>query len=502
MADPDLDETLPTTQGSTQPVSQDPGTDNSPKDVLSPVSQTYWGRLCPLSRRLKHHDLVESSITFGTKSSNTIVIHEGLVDKDYFKYLDSVHFRIERDSILIKGSNNFRRPKVDIHDLSRHGLFINGYKVGSGPRSISTPTKSGSASTELKNNDLISLPTNKNGIYDKKFDAYIFIDSYAPIPSHFPKSVVEQYHVSLKLGAGAFGEVHLTSNKATGQTSAMKAIVQSFAPDFNSVDKQRCSNKLLNELEILRTLDHPNVIKLNNSILHKNECFVFLEYMEGSDLAERISKLGRLPENITKILFYQICLGVQYLHSNRIIHRDIKPANVLLASRRSETLAKLTDFGLSKVLRSTENMRTLCGTRLYAAPELLSCKNEGKYTAQVDIWSLGVLLFVCLSGDDPFATEPHLIEKHIMIALYVMTPDVWKNVSIVAKNLVDSMLIIDPLKRIRLTDLLKDEWFQDANLHVKLKTLYEFYGHPLPEYNLKSTIHNPHKKIKTQLNEF
>lgn len=160
---------------------------------------------------------------------------------------------------------------------------------------------------------------------------------------------------------------------------------------------------------------------MHDAIETESSIYMILEFMEGGELLNRIvdSKQKYLEENICKLLFYQLCHGVKYLHDSNITHRwvssssvlqdfydnfnfylshsrDLKPDNILLQSRDEETLLKISDFGLSKaILNDTSALKTICGTPLYVAPEILEnrAKRSGTYSKKVDIWSMGVVLF-------------------------------------------------------------------------------------------------------------
>ena len=145
-----------------------------------------------------------------------------------------------------------------------------------------------------------------------------------------------------------------------------------------------------------------------------------MELIEGGELFERIVAHGQFDEATTKFLFRQMAIGVKYLHEHSITHRDLKPENILLMSpETNETLIKITDFGLSKFINETSLLKTFCGTptylgrrehcsgkksthwnRFYLAPEILVSRGEGSYTNKVDVWSLGVILYICLGNID------------------------------------------------------------------------------------------------------
>lgn len=218
----------------------------------------------------------------------------------------------------------------------------------------------------------------------------------------------------------------------------------------------------MNEAKIMRKLNHPCVVEMVDIMETPESMFLTFELMAGGDLLNRIQKNSFIPENLTKLIFYQICHAIKYLHDRKITHRDIKPDNILLATEDNETLVKVTDFGLSKLVQSNTAMRTLCGTPLYVAPEILVTNGNGVYTQKVDVWSLGVVLFTCLSGTLPFANEygtPATVQ--IKNGQYRFLSPRWRNVSDEAKKLIRRILSTDVAKRPSIDELLMDPWMAE-----------------------------------------
>ncbi|XP_034243821.1 myosin light chain kinase A-like [Thrips palmi] len=409
----------------------------------------FWGKLYPVTRSLRPIDLAENDVTIGMGGtcpfSNDV---KGSLS-------ENVSFQITRKSEKTKG--NWLKTVCRLHDNSTpKGLLLNG-----------RPIQGSILAKPLKTNDIISFPQRTTG----HREAYVFIDSCNPICDiNVPAIVSRAYQISYRLGAGAFGEVFLAFDKDSCHPLAMKTILKS---GLTNDDAKRHS-KLINELNVLRSVNNPHLIQLVDVKEYKNDHFIFLEFMEGHDLSKRLNEKQALEEKTAKLYFFQICKAVQYLHSKGIIHRDIKPANVLLASSETDTIIKLTDFGLTKILTPSTVMKTMCGTKMYAAPEILS--GAGPYTGQVDVWSMGVLLYTCLCGSEPFSVASHLIEKHIMRSLYVMPPDTWRKISVFAKNLVDMMLLLEPTERIKVNEIMNYVWIKDTQMHARLNKIYYRFG--------------------------
>ncbi|XP_012586262.1 PREDICTED: serine/threonine-protein kinase Chk2 isoform X2 [Condylura cristata] len=163
----------------------------------------------------------------------------------------------------------------------------------------------------------------------------------------------------------------------------------------------------------------------------------------------------------------------EYLHENGIIHRDLKPENVLLSSQKEECLVKITDFGQSKILGETSLMKTLCGTPTYLAPEVLVSFETAGYNRAVDCWSLGVILFICLSGYPPFsdAKNQMSLKDQITSGKYNFIPKIWAEVSEQALDLVKKLLVVDPKERFTTEEALRHPWLQDEDMKIKFQNL-------------------------------
>jgi len=182
------------------------------------------------------------------------------------------------------------------------------------------------------------------------------------------------------------------------------------------------------------------------------------------ELFEYIIQRGKLSEEESRKIFVQLLHGLKYLHERNIVHRDIKPENILLCDKN--LTVKLADFGLAKIIGEDSFTTSLCGTPSYVAPEILENQKNRKYSKAVDIWSLGVVLYICLCGFPPFSDElctedfPYNLSQQIKLGLFDYPTPYWSDISDEALDLIDRMLTVDPEQRITVQRILDHPWTQ------------------------------------------
>ena len=199
------------------------------------------------------------------------------------------------------------------------------------------------------------------------------------------------------------------------------------------------------ELYILKSVDHPNIINFYEVYRDKNFFYVVLEFCQGGELFDYIMDEGALEEDKAAVIIAKVVSAVRYLHERNISHRDLKPENILLELKSKKQEIKLIDFGLSKYFEEDSQMTTKIGTPYYVSPEVL----EGKYDKSCDMWSIGVLGYVLLSGYPPFnsANENQLFRK-ILCCDYEFKKEDWDDISFEAKDFIMKCLQPNPLQRI------------------------------------------------------
>uniref|UniRef100_A0A2K5W5J2 Serine/threonine-protein kinase n=1 Tax=Macaca fascicularis TaxID=9541 RepID=A0A2K5W5J2_MACFA len=272
-------------------------------------------------------------------------------------------------------------------------------------------------------------------------------------------STVYQIFADEVLGSGQFGIVYGGKHRKTGRDVAIKVI-----------DKMRFPTKqesqLRNEVAILQNLHHPGIVNLECMFETPERVFVVMEKLHG-DMLEMIlsSEKSRLPERITKFMVTQILVALRNLHFKNIVHCDLKPENVLLASAEPFPQVKLCDFGFARIIGEKSFRRSVVGTPAYLAPEVLRSKG---YNRSLDMWSVGVIIYVSLSGTFPF-NEDEDINDQIQNAAFMYPPNPWREISGEAIDLINNLLQVKMRKRYSVDKSLSHPWLQDYQTWLDLR---------------------------------
>uniref|UniRef100_A0A3P9P8Q9 Serine/threonine-protein kinase n=1 Tax=Poecilia reticulata TaxID=8081 RepID=A0A3P9P8Q9_POERE len=283
--------------------------------------------------------------------------------------------------------------------------------------------------------------------------------SNSQIQENVDISSVYQIFADEVLGSGQFGIVYGGKHRKTGRDVAIKII-----------DKMRFPTKqesqLRNEVAILQNLHHPGIVNLDCMFETPEQVFVVMEKLHG-DMLEMIlsSDKSRLPERLTKFLVTQILVALRHLHFKNIVHCDLKPENVLLASAEPFPQVKLCDFGFARIIGEKSFRRSVVGTPAYLAPEVLRSKG---YNRSLDMWSVGVIVYVSLSGTFPF-NEDEDINDQIQNAAFMYPPNPWKEISDQAKDLINNLLQVKMRKRFSVDKSLSHPWLQDYQTWLDLR---------------------------------
>ncbi|TPP66074.1 MAP/microtubule affinity-regulating kinase [Fasciola gigantica] len=274
---------------------------------------------------------------------------------------------------------------------------------------------------------------------------------------------VGKYKFIRTIGKGNFAKVKLASHVITGKEVAIKII-----------DKTQLSpssrQKLFREVRLMKLLDHPNIVKLFEIIENDRILYLVMEFASGGEVFDYLVTNGRMKEKEARSKFRQIVSAVQYCHQKRIIHRDLKAENLLLDS---DLNIKLADFGFANEFNPGTKLDTFCGSPPYAAPELFQGK---KYDGpEVDVWSLGVILYTLVSGSLPFDGQnlrelrERVLRGKYRIPFYMSTD---------CESLLKKMLVLNPAKRYSLEAVMKDRWINTGYEDNPLTP----YVEPEPDY--------------------
>ncbi|KAJ2949058.1 hypothetical protein O0L34_g5998 [Tuta absoluta] len=430
------------------------------------IIPTIWGRLYSTKVSMKgancwkktdqyypeYYDLIQPEFTLGRALNCTFVMKKDVIKEDIIRNVSKQHFKMQRD--LTEALS----PAI-ITDLSYNGTFVNGDKIGKGNSRV------------LDDNDEIAVT-------HPAMKIFVFKDLLKNEQDQVPAVISKKYYISRTLGQGACGIVKLVYDKTKCTKHAMKIIKKSKLTNgqANSLNNPE---KIMNEINIMKALQHPCIISTEEVFDSREAVYIVLELMQGGELFDRITKHGRLTERLTRFLFRQMVLAVKYLHAQGITHRDLKPENVLLESKEEDSLVKITDFGLSKLVGEHTFMKTMCGTPLYLAPEVLRANGQRCYGHEVDVWSLGVIFFICLVGYLPFSQDYKELSLHeqILCGRYRFSAAHWRGVSLQAKLLMKRMLTVNVARRITLDQILDHAWMQDTEVIQRVEMLLSASAH-------------------------
>ncbi|CAA9964611.1 hypothetical protein CFE70_008359 [Pyrenophora teres f. teres 0-1] len=319
-----------------------------------------------------------------------------------------------------------------LEDLSGNGTFVNESLVGRNKR------------RELHEGDEIAI-----------LDQARYVFRY-PLRRN-THGFRQLYTLQEQLGKGHFASVYLCAEKATGIRYAVKKFEKRSGPG----EKSKVDG-LQQEIAVLMSVSHPTLLCLKDTYDEDDGVYLVLELATEGELFNWIVMKQKLTEDETRKVFVQLFQAVKYLHERNIVHRDIKPENILLTDKNLSI--KLADFGLAKIIGEESFTTTLCGTPSYVAPEILENSNHRRYTRAVDVWSLGVVLYICLCGFPPFSDElyspenPYTLSQQIKSGRFDYPSPYWDSVGDPALDLIDRMLTVDVEQRITVDQCLQHPW--------------------------------------------
>lgn len=263
-------------------------------------------------------------------------------------------------------------------------------------------------------------------------------------------NLTDFYDVKEAVGKGKFGTVKLGIHKKTGRKVAIKVMKKK---QMNQQDVELCKR----EIEIMKICQHPSIIKLLDVFENQEYIYIVMEYLKGGDLFNYLEKRDfTIPESKARDLTHSLATGLFYLHSFGIAHRDLKPENILMTDDTDDATAKLVDFGLSKIVGPSEKCNDPFGTLSYVAPEVLLQK---PYDKSVDLWSLGIIIYLLLSGTLPFDDDDDReIARQTIHDEVDFSYHIWKKVGSDVKEMIKKLLEKDKKDRMTLEEVLQHPW--------------------------------------------
>ncbi|KAJ2631927.1 serine/threonine protein kinase [Coemansia sp. RSA 1290] len=432
--------------------------------LVNQVPRSVWGVLLSLSPDDYKTVLLERTKSHQNGSGNEANLSSGSRSTSRFGYVIGRHrlcdiriqnphisnrhcviYRIESEGSDVDTTTGSGR--VYLEDTSTNGTYVGGQRV------------TRNASIELRDGDEIQLvrfqPNRGMEYFNDRFYVFQNLDLHRSEPCLFKQN----YFLDKKLGSGAFAEVRIAINRVTGERFAAKIINRNRITQIEK--RKKLDENFRIETSILSRVRHPAIVQVHGVFRETDYLYLVLDLASDGELFDEIVSRQYLSEDDSRRVLLQLLLSIRHLHRMGIVHRDIKLENILLADKQKLRL-KLADFGLAKIVGEQTFMKTVCGTPMYVAPEVLTVRQAGMYDNLVDIWSLGVVLYICLCGFPPFSDElaPPPMRDQIIAGMYSFPSDPWDRISPDAIDLVCRMLQVDPRNRITVDQALAHPWLR------------------------------------------
>ncbi|KAM9349517.1 uncharacterized protein mylk4a isoform 2-T2 [Symphorus nematophorus] len=318
---------------------------------------------------------------------------------------------------------------------------------------------------ERKDNDAAHEAEKEDDDEEERY----FIDTTPPPAAPFnhrivsakPNQIINFYTINWQevLGGGRFGQVHKCVENSSGLTLAAKVI---------KARSHKEKEVVKNEIQVMNNLDHANLIQLYAAYESRNDIILVLEYVGGGELFDRIIDENYTLMELDAVVFIrQICEGLQHMHKMYILHLDLKPENILCVSRVTNKI-KIIDFGLARIYKPREKLRVNFGTPEFLAPEVI---NYDFVSFNTDMWSLGVITYMLLSGLCPFlGDDDNETLNNILACKWNFEEQEFVDTSEEAKDFISRMLIVNKGWRMGASEALRHPWLSDPVLHHRLHT--------------------------------
>ena len=413
----------------TQPLSQSP--------PAPPPSPQTWGWLLPLTPSLPPVSLHLPTYRLGRDSAQADIL------------VTAEHIGEETTGVMVPKlsrvhcSLSLEDGVPSLTDSSMNGTWVGGHRVARG------------GGCRLEHCATLALLSP-----DRRLFTFL---GAAAMEKQWPSAVTQRFLVAEKVGSGTTAEVRLGYRRTDFSKVALKIIQKNV---WTSKYSQPADMR--KEVEVLADISHPCIIKVEEVVETEKLFIIVMEFASGGELFDQVlrdEKKKQLSEDTAKFQFYQVVECVRFLHSRQVCHRDLKLENLLLASPGARSLVKVTDFGLAKEWGEDKELESYVGTPVYMAPEVVACQgpNSPSYSSKADCWSLGVILYLLLSGRHPFSSTQtdSMLDRQIREGnIRPMEGGRWQGVSPQAKDLVTALLQNDPEKRLSAEKTLEHSWFR------------------------------------------
>ncbi|KAJ1627558.1 kinase-like domain-containing protein [Pavlovales sp. CCMP2436] len=301
----------------------------------------------------------------------------------------------------------------------------------------------------------------------------------------------QRYELHEELGRGAYGRVHRATRRTDGAEVAVKIIKKGA--------KEKDSEKLTIEVDVLRRVQHKNLIRLYEVIDAPDTLYLVMQLCRGGELFDRIVERRKFSEEQARATIVSLLSALEHLHSSGVAHRDLKPENILLVEKGGDEIV-LTDFGLSKMNSDEDTqMSTICGSPSYIAPEVLAMHGYGR---SCDLWSAGVIAYILLSGYPPFHGSDNLsLFRKIKHGEWTFHSPWWDGIAPLAKDLISKLLVVDPARRLTAAQALAHPWLQStaSAAHVQEELIDQLAAHMAANLKLKKAMASTRMMVRLKL---
>lgn len=340
-----------------------------------------------------------------------------------------------------ESKNNSVIEKIDIKEESQNSIKSSDMSLQSYVSRSSDDNRRAHEFKELCNSDKTYFYKLNNNLSKQRRLLIAKIIEESKLSVDVPPTGLEYYHIEKLLGEGSYGKVY----KATSVLASAPVAIKCY--ERAKIKSETACRRIMQEIEILKYTCQPHIIKLYEIFENQKYIFMVIEYVDSGDLLNYLKLNGVFDEAHFMVIFKQIVRALHYLHFNGILHRDIKLDNVLIDSSGQ---VKLCDFGVSRKMPKSELVHEHIGTPAYLAPEIVA--NKGYKGFQADVWSLGVMSYIALTGQVPFKGNK-IEELHNSILNHQVTFDDDCGLSNLMQNVIKGMLEKDPKKRLNLNEI-------------------------------------------------